>query len=64
MFSPHDIMSFDLEREVDSGVESLLNLYLRLAVAHAIVADVELEVPRISELHVGLHKRPLLLSSH
>ena len=46
--------SSDLEREVDSGVENLLDLYLRLAVAHAVVADVELDIPRISELHVGL----------
>ena len=54
MFSPHDIMSFDLEREVDSGVESLLNLYLRLAVAHAVVAHVKLDIPRVGELHIGL----------
>ena len=54
MFSPHNMTSSDLKREVDSGVESLLDLYLCLAVAHAVVADVELDIPRISELHVGL----------
>ena len=54
MFSPHNMTSSDLEREVDSGVENLLDLYLRLAVAHAVVADMELDIPRISELHVGL----------
>ena len=44
----------DLEGEVDCGVEGLLDLYLRLAVPHAVVAHVKLSVPRVSELHVGL----------
>ena len=39
---------------MDGGVERLLDFDLRLAVAHAIVAYVKLDVPRVGELHVGL----------
>ena len=39
---------------MDAGVEDFLNLHLALAVAHPVVADVELEVPGVGDDDLGL----------
>ena len=44
-----------LEGEVDGGVEGPGDLDLRLAVAHPVVAEVELHVPRVGQPHHALH---------
>ena len=54
MFSLNMTSSSDLEGEMDGGVEDLLDLDLRLAVSHAVVAHVKLDIPRVGELHIGL----------
>ena len=44
-----------LEGEVDGGVEGPGDLHLGLAVAHPVVAEVELHVPRVGQPHHALH---------
>ena len=45
-----------LEGEVDGGVEGPGDLDLRLAVAHPVVAEVELHVPRVGQAHHALQR--------
>ena len=44
-----------LEGEVDGGVEGPGDLDLGLAVAHPVVAEVQLHVPRVGQPHHALH---------
>ena len=44
-----------LEGEVDGGVEGAGDLDLGLAVAHPVVAEVQLHVPRVGQPHHALH---------
>ena len=63
MFRLNMTSSSNLEGEMDGGVERLLDLDFRLAVAHAVVAHVKLDIPRVGELHIGLKHDHYVTSS-